>query len=62
LVFLFFSKVLRICFHHHVMVRGGGCCKSCLLNCVVKCVQTFQVNEHSRQRCVGVSGATLHNL
>jgi hypothetical protein len=29
---------------------------------VVSCVQTLQVNGHSRQRCVSVSGAALHNL
>jgi hypothetical protein len=55
------STIQRIRFHHPLTVRGGDICSSCFPSHVVTCAETFLLNGQFRQRCVGVSGAELHN-
>jgi hypothetical protein len=56
-----FSKDLLNGFHQPLGVCDVKTCRSCRPNWDVRCIQTFWVNGHSRQRCVSVSADRLHS-
>jgi hypothetical protein len=56
------SKGHRKRFHHPLIVRAEGCCRSCLRSCAVRCIHTALVNGQSMHRWVGVSGDVWHSL